>query len=535
MKADALERKVGQLMIFGFDGKTPCKEIKELLRNYNIGSIILFARNIGNPYEVLQLTTELQLEAKLAGNKSPLLICTDQENGIVRRLGKGCTIFPGAMLLGATHNSKNAYNIGLATGKELKALGINWNLSPVVDINNNSNNPVIGVRSYGEDPWLVSKLGKATMKGIQKSGVITTLKHFPGHGDTNVDSHLDIPIITHNLDRLWKVELIPFKELINEGADTVMIAHVHFSSVEKCKEIPATLSRNIITGLLRESLGFEGVVITDCMEMDAIKKNVGIARGAVEAIKAGADLIMVSHSYKLQKDTIKAIVNAVKMGEIEESIIDKALSRVEKLKEKYLSWDDINLNKNEVQVPDFVGCLEHLKLANDVFRQGITIYNNESNTIPLSNKKANKVLVIYPVNTTFVKVEDVQYSNYSLGEIIREIHPFAQFEEISNLPMDEEIQEILKKSKGYDNIILGILSATKGSQQIKLAESLYKMGKKIIVVIMRNPYDVSNLPIVSACILTYEFTYPALKMAAKAIYGLEKVEGALPVTIPIIK
>lgn len=535
IKADIQRKKVGQLMVFGFDGITPSDEIKELIREYNVGGIILFARNIGTPEEILKLTTELQLEAKSAGHKNPLLICIDQENGIVRRLGKGTTVFPGAMLLGATREPENAYAIGLATGKELKALGINWNLAPVVDVNNNSNNPVIGVRSYGEDPELVSTFGKAAMKGMQKAGVITALKHFPGHGDTDVDSHLDLPVISHDLDRLERIELLPFKKLIDEGADTVMTAHVYFPAIEKKKGIPATLSKNVVTGLLRESLGFEGVVSTDCMEMNAIKNTIGTAQGAVEAIKAGVDLVMVSHSHNLHKDSIEAVANAVEAGEIEVSVIDKALLRVNKLKEKYLSWNDINLDMNGLRVSDVVGCIEHLKLSQDICRQGVTICYSESNILPLSNEEKNKVLVVYPTNSKIVQVEDIQYSNCSLGEIIQEIHPSAQYERVSNPPTDEEIQGILKKSTEYDTIILGTLSAASGSQQAKLAEALYKTGKPIIAVSMRSPYDIAVLPHVSAFIATYEFTYPALKMAAKAIYGLEKVTGTLPVTIPMIK
>ena len=535
MRTDELRKKVGQLMVFGFDGITPSEKIKELISKYNVGGIILFARNIGTPEEILQLTTELQLEAKSAGHKNPLLICIDQENGIVRRLGKGTTVFPGAMLLGATQEPENAYAIGLATGKELKALGINWNLAPVVDVNNNSHNPVIGVRSYGEDPESVSVFGKAAMKGMQKAGVITALKHFPGHGDTDVDSHLDLPTISHDLERLERIELVPFRKLIDEGADTIMTAHVYFPTIERNKGIPATLSKNVITGLLRESLGFEGVVTTDCMEMNAIKNTIGTAQGAVEAIKAGVDLVMVSHSHNLQKDSIEAVVKAVETGEIEESVIDKALMRVKKLKEKYLSWSDINIDKNGLQVPDVVGCNEHMKLSQDVYRQGITIINNESNILPLSNEEKNKVFVVYPINSKMVQVEDIQYSNCSLGEVIQEIHPTAQYEKLSNPPADEEIQGIMKKVMEYDTIIVGTLSAVHGSQQTKLVEALYETGKPIIVVSMRSPYDIAVLPKVSACIATYEFTYPALKMAAKAIYGLEKVNGTLPVTIPTIK
>ncbi|MEI2401057.1 glycoside hydrolase family 3 N-terminal domain-containing protein, partial [Paenibacillus phytohabitans] len=224
MKNTDLRKKVGQLMVVGFKGIKASDEIKELICEHHVGGIILFARNIGTPQEILSLTNELQQVAKDAGHEHPLLICIDQENGVVRRLGEGTTIFPGAMLLGATGEPEHAYQVGVATGKELKALGINWNLAPVMDVNNNPANPVIGVRSFGESADKVSEFGRMAMKGMQEAGIITTLKHFPGHGDTNVDSHLDLPVISHNINRLEQIELRPFIDSIKAGADTIMSA-----------------------------------------------------------------------------------------------------------------------------------------------------------------------------------------------------------------------------------------------------------------------------------------------------------------------
>ena len=217
MNTEKLKKKIGQLMVFGFNGKQITPEIRSMIHEYHLGNIILFGRNIGSPEEVLALTSSLQEEAKKSGQKQPLLICTDQENGAVRRLGEGCTVFPGAMLLGAADDAQAAKAIGQATGTELKALGINWNLSPILDVNNNPDNPVIGVRSFGENPDKVEKLGLQLMKGLEDAGVANTLKHFPGHGDTETDSHLDLPVISHKIERLEKIELVPFKECIDAG------------------------------------------------------------------------------------------------------------------------------------------------------------------------------------------------------------------------------------------------------------------------------------------------------------------------------
>ncbi len=257
MSKKELERKIGQLFVVGFDGTTVNPKIKKLIHDYHVGSIILFSRNIGEPEEVLQLTSDLQKEAKKAGYEKPLLICLDQENGVVSRIHKGLTTFPGSMALGATDNPQYAYKIGLATGKELKALGINWNLAPVLDVNNNPDNPVIGVRSFSENAEKVAAFGEAMMKGLQDAGVMTSLKHFPGHGDTNVDSHLDLPVISHEMERLENIELVPFKACIEAGADSVMAAHVYFPAIEPEEDIPATLSKRVYVDLLRKSLDLQ--------------------------------------------------------------------------------------------------------------------------------------------------------------------------------------------------------------------------------------------------------------------------------------
>lgn len=530
MNSSELRKKVGQLLVIGFKGTTASEEIKELIREHHVGGIILFGRNIGTPQEILNLTNELQKEANEAGHKQPLLICIDQENGVVRRLGEGATIFPGAMLLGATGLPENAYQVGLATGKELKALGINWNLAPVLDVNNNPENPVIGVRSYGESTEKVSMFGKMAVKGMQDAGVITTLKHFPGHGDTNVDSHLDLPVISHGMERLREIELKPFIESIEAGAETIMSAHVYFPAIEDAPGVPATLSKKVITGLLREQLGFAGVVTTDCMEMNAIANTIGTAAGGVAAIKAGVDLVMVSHLHHLQKDTIDRIVAAVEAGEIDEEIIDAAVGRVQRLKDKYLHWDELNLEK-DAPVPLVVGCREHEQLADEIYKQGITIVKN-SGILPLHPDGRQKVLVIYSENKYTMQVEDKRYSSMYLGQAILEINPKAQVLELSNPATDEDIDRAAAKVKEFDVVIIGTLTAKPGDAQVKLVEKLYETGVPVVVVATRSPYDLAYLPNVQGYICTYEFPYPALKMAAKAIYGLEQMTGRLPVTIP---
>src|SRR3989440_1203769 len=256
-----LEEQIGQLLMVGFWETTPSQEVIDLIKNYHVGNIILFSRNIGDARQVLELTQCLQRIAKEAGHRHPLLIAIDQENGLVQRLGEAATVFPGNMALGAIGSDEIAYQVALATGRELQALGINMNLAPVIDVNNNPANPVIGVRSFGEDPHLVARLGAAMVKGYASAGILSCLKHFPGHGDTAIDSHLALPMIPHTLERLEALELVPFRSGIEAGAECVMIAHISFPALTEQDMLPATLSRAIIQGLLREQLNFHGVIV----------------------------------------------------------------------------------------------------------------------------------------------------------------------------------------------------------------------------------------------------------------------------------
>lgn len=524
-----VKKKIGQMMVIGFDGKTVPDSVKELIQEYHIGSIILFGRNIGTPEEVLTLTRDLQAEAKKAGYTHPLLICIDQENGVVRRLGEGATMFPGGMTLGATDQPENAYRIGYASAVELKALGVNWNLAPVVDVNNNPDNPVIGVRSFGELPDKVAEFGKQSMKGMQEAGIATTLKHFPGHGDTNVDSHKDLPTISHDMERLEQVELAPFKECIEAGADTVMTAHVYFPAIETDEGVPATLSKKVITGLLREKLGFNGVVTTDCMEMNAISQTIGTPRGGVEAVKAGVDMIMVSHRYEWQVDTIKEIISAVENGEIDEALIDAALNRIQVLKEKYLKWEDIPL-AGPIHKPNMVGSKEHLDLAYEVYKQAVTVVKNNG-LLPLPTDPGHRILVLYPEKNKIMAVEDQRYSSFDLGRVIAEFNPAAESCQFKLELGNSELEELAETARQYDTIIVGTLTALPGSSQVRLIEKLFEKGCQVAVIAMRSPYDQAYLPDVPVYMNTYEFSYPALKAAAGAIFGKEMVSGRLPVTV----
>jgi len=523
-----LREKIGQLMMFGFDGITPSKEIVELIKEYHVGGIILFKRNIGTAKEVLKLTNELQRMAKEANHKLPLLISTDQENGIVSRLGLDTTTFPGNMLLGATYDTDETYKVAKATAEELRALGINMNLAPVLDVNNNPNNPVVGVRSFGEAPVDVANHGVASLKGHFNARVIPTIKHFPGHGDTEVDSHLDLPVISHILERLEELELVPFKKAIAAGAEVVMIAHVYFPGIEGDLNIPATISKKVITELLRGKLGYTKVVVTDCLEMKPITEGIGTVEAALLALQAGADLIMISHSYDLQKRTIGRIVKAVMTGELSEETINKAVERIIELKSRYLGWE--NILEQNIEALNQVGREEHRNLAMDVYRKGVTLIKNDG-LLPLDSRN-KRILVIYPENKIYTLVEELSSIDDKLKSAISSFKNVLNTYQINDYPEEAEINRLIDLSVSYEIVIFATINLKQKVEQIALINKLVDLKRKVIVISLRTPYDYALIPDVNAFIVTYEHSLPAINTAFEIIFGLTNAKGRLPVSIP---
>ena len=341
----SLEDKIGQMILAGVSGTTMDANAKQLISQFHVGGIIFYKNNFETPAQAVQFVNQLK-----AGNSSslPLLLGVDQEGGRVTRLPGGLVNFPPNKQIGQVNNPDFSYKVGTLLGQELKEFGLNLDFAPVLDINSNPNNPVIGDRSFGNNAEIVSKLGIQTMKGIQSQNVITTIKHFPGHGDTSVDSHLDLPIVNKSLKELKELELIPFERAINQGADVVMVAHILLSQLDKTN--PGTMSKAVMTDLLRKQLGFTGVIITDDMTMGAITEHFDIGKASVESVKAGSDIILVGHDYNNVVKIISSIKTAVHNGEISEQRINESVERIIHLKRNY-SINDMkveNPNINEL-------------------------------------------------------------------------------------------------------------------------------------------------------------------------------------------
>ncbi|HEX7065232.1 MAG TPA: beta-N-acetylhexosaminidase [Bacillales bacterium] len=524
----SLREKIGQLMLIGFEGTTVTPRVANIIKEDKIGGVILFPRNIQTPEQVLRLNIELQSLARNSNHPFPLFVTTDQENGIVRRLKAGVTQFPGNMLLGAVDDREATRKVSRAAAAELKALGLNMNLAPVLDVNNNSQNPVIGVRSFGERTEDVAEQGVAFIQGHHDAGVMTTVKHFPGHGDTALDSHSDLPVITHSMERLEEVELPPFVEAINAGTDSVMMSHIYFPALDRQKDLPASLSKNVTTGLLREKLGFAGVIMTDCLEMNAVVKMTGTVEGALEALKAGSDLLMISHTYELQIEAMNRIEQAVKEGEVDEELIDRAVERVMKLKKKQLSWNEL---PEDAGIPSFVDGEEHQKLAQKQYERGVTLVKNES-VLPLKVKKDSKILVVTIKGKMHSPVEGKRQTSSFLAGAVSRRHSNVLEKEINLSPDENEIDEVIAVAEQVDVIIFGSDYAYTNETQALLVRKLLDKPVPLIVVAVGNPYDLASFRGVSAYLATYEYSRAALQAAADMIFGKVEAHGKLPVTIP---
>lgn len=350
----SLEEKVGQMIFAGIKGKVMTNETEKIISTHQVGGIILFKDNLKKADQSVTLLNAIKQEN--SNNKVPLFLGIDEEGGRISRLPE-LTKLPTNEEIGFRNDASFSYGIGKLLGKQLSAFGFNLDFAPVLDINSNPENPIIGDRSFGKDAEQVSELGIKTMEGIQSEQVIPVIKHFPGHGDTAVDSHKELPIIQKSLKDLQGLELIPFKKAINHGTEVVMTGHILLPKIDPT--YPASLSEKVITGVLRKQLGFEGIIITDDMTMKAIVNTFEIGEAALSAVKAGNDIVLVAHDYANVVKVKDAILQAVKTGEISEKRIDESVNRILSIKKKYnlsnTQLDGVNIKELNQSIKETLG------------------------------------------------------------------------------------------------------------------------------------------------------------------------------------
>ncbi|WP_059041006.1 beta-N-acetylhexosaminidase [Paenibacillus rubinfantis] len=336
------DEKIGQLVLVGMEGTKPDDVTRMLIEEYHVGGFIFYKDNIQDAKQALDLINGLKTANQ--NEPVPLFLSVDEEGGRVSRMPGELAKLPTARKIGNTDSEELAGQIGGIIGRELSGFGLNLDFAPVLDVNSNPDNPVIGDRAFGTKPEIVSRMGIAAMKGIREQGVIPVVKHFPGHGDTSVDSHLGLPVVEHDLTRLRKLELVPFKQAIQEGADVVMIAHLLMPKLDP--EHPASFSKAVIDDLLRQELGYEGTVISDDMTMGAIVEHYDIGDAAVQFVQAGGNIVLVGHDEEKEKQVIQALRDAVSSGTLSAETLDERVYNVLKLKQKY------NLTNEPAQGPD---------------------------------------------------------------------------------------------------------------------------------------------------------------------------------------
>lgn len=492
---------------------------EQLIDKYQPGGIVYFSRtnNTNNPGQIAGLSNGIQDAALAQPAGAPSLIAIDQEGGIVARVGPPATQFPGNMALGAGGRSQDARTAADITGRELAAMGVNWNFAPVADVNMNSANPVIGVRSFSEDPDLAADMTSAQVRGYQGAGLAAAAKHFPGHGDTNQDSHLDIPTIFHTREEWEQFDQPPFQAAVDGGVRAIMTAHIEVPSLDPAFD-PATLSRPILTGILREEMGYEGIIITDALNMEGVRIKYGDDRVPVLALQAGADILLMPPEYDV---AYNAVLDAVENGEITEERVDTSVRRILALKQELGLVDDPYVDVDAVD--GVVGTKRSLKQAQKITDRTTTLVKNDGDLLPL-DPGGTALVTGWGVSTT-----------QTLADKMTERGVATDVLETGINPSDAKIDAAVAAADAHDvTVVLTNRAsiATQAQQQV-LVQRLVATGKPVVAVAVRDPYDVRHYPDVPAFVATYSYFPVALDSLARVLFGELAPKGTLPVTIPV--
>jgi beta-N-acetylhexosaminidase len=491
----------------------------QLIDTYELGGIIYFAwsNNVNDPQQVAGLSNGVQDAALDQRLEVPSLVGIDQEGGIVARIGPPATELPGNMALGATRSAADAERAAEIIGTELEAMGISWNFAPVADVNVNPANPVIGVRSFSEDPELAAELAAAQVRGYTGAGVAGAAKHFPGHGDTDVDSHTGIPTIDHTRAEWEQLDRPPFQAAIDAGVRAIMTAHIVVPSLDPSGD-PATLSKPILTGILRQEMGYDGVIITDALGMQGVRDKYGDERVPVLALKAGADLLLMPPDLDL---AYHAVLDAVRTGELTKRRIRASVTRILELK-----WD-LGLVEDPyvdvAAVPDAVGTPEHLADAQAMTDRSTTLVENDG-TLPLDAAADQSVLVTGWGATTTRAVADRMAERGAETTVL----------ETGTNPSEAQVAAAEEAAAEHDVTVVLTYRAWQdtSAQQRALVRRLTATGKPVIAVGVREAHDVAWFPDVPAYLATYSWTGVSIRSLVSVLYGEVDPTGKLPVTIP---
>ncbi len=509
--------------MLAFEGYEVPEQIRTWIQERNPAGFTIFRPlNVQSPAQVRALTAELQTIVKQA-NQPPLIIGTDQEGGQLNALGEETTLFPGNMALGATRDADLARQVGQAMGRELAALGINVNYAPNCDINTNPNNPACGARAFSDDPSLATQMAVAFVEGMQAEGVAATIKHFPGKGEAKVDSHYALPLIDHSRERLEQMELRPFRAAISAGAKLVMTGHFAIPSLTGSAELPATLSRAVMRDFVRDELGFEGIVITDALDMGAISQGAGQIVDVITAVRAEVDLLLLTKSAEVQERLYAGLQLAYSRKLIDETHLKPSLARIMALKQ----WVS-----GTPQPPlDVVACAAHQKLAQTVTNRSVTLLRDDAGLLPLQLDADARIAVIMPQPKELTPADTSSFITLTLATAVRKYHPHVDEFITSHPPTEAEISTLREKATGYDYLIVGSISASMDKMQADLVNELLVTAVPTITVALRTPYDLTVYPQSQTHICTYSILPTAMRALAAALWGEIPFQGKLPVQV----
>ncbi|WP_413377423.1 beta-N-acetylhexosaminidase [Alkalihalobacillus sp. 1P02AB] len=521
----SLKEKVGQMFIIAFAGEEMTEELKQAIIEWNVGGVILFQRNLRDNNKVVKLNKQIQALAS-EHNRPPLWISIDQEGGGISYLWEGMVLSPGNMIIAATGEAQYAYDAAKVMGEQLIELGFTMNYAPNIDVNNNPANPVIGARAFSDSPQEVSIFGKHAVSGYHDAGVIAVAKHFPGHGDTATDSHLGLPVVNKSLEELEQHELLPFKENIEEGLDAIMTAHIVFPAIDK--KYPATLSKTILTDLLRETYQFKGLIITDSMEMDAIAKFYGREEGTVKAIQAGADIILAcGQDLTSQSAMMERVIQAVFSGELDEAVVNVAVERILFYKDKWMRKEQMGAHSSLA----FKKQKEHYrKQMLEIAEAGVTLQRNERGLIPILGHQKVKVISQQTYNDENYMGDRraiVEYvfndGNYEVVYLEKEKPSLMEMSKISeSLELNQTVLFLINERR------------TLGEEWAMAYQKISEKTDNIIVVSLWNPQIVHHFPKetrVESYIATYSNTEEVIYALKSLIEGEKPFKGIAPVSL----
>ena len=530
-----LREKAGQLIMpwvlgdYAPEGSASHERMSEYVFNQGIGGVIM---SVGTPLEVAAKLNDLQGHAKI-----PLLVGADLETGAGFRMRGavympgsidlgGATTFPSLMAIGAAGDERLAYEMGRVTALEARAVGIHIPFAPVLDVNNNPENPIINVRSFGENPTDVSRMGIAFIRGVQENGAIATGKHFPGHGDTDIDSHMTLPVIRHDRARMDSIELRPFQDAIDAGIGAIMTAHISVPSLNGGISEPSTLSAMVLTSVLREQMGFDGLIFTDAMDMSAIARQHSAGEAAVRAVEAGADVILMPPDVAL---AVEGIVEAVQSGRLTEARVDESVRRILETKQalglpsqRFVPLDRIG---------SVVGVPENTAVADEIAERSITLLKNDRDLLPLRGTRSASVLSV-----SFRGDSNLLAGRY-FNRKLRETYPRLTSVDVDSNADEETYARVLRRVRGQDLVVVSTYSSYAGAvdaldELAEFIEQVRRTGVPHIVISFGNPYLISSFPETQAYMLAWNGSEASQRAAARALLGEFDLVGRVPTSIP---